>query len=94
MGSSLFVCVTRTYMILFKIKGICDNVNSIYCHMVIKTKKEVISMARLTKANRALLEQNLCELNRELAQARVNHDEESIVILEAQVNSTIRELDK
>lgn len=26
LGSSLFVCVTRTYMILFKIKGICDNV--------------------------------------------------------------------
>ena len=62
--------------------------------MVIKTKKEVISMTRLTKANRAQLEQNLCELNRELAQARVDHDEESIAILEAQVNSTIRELDK
>ena len=62
--------------------------------MVIKTQKEVISMARLSKANRALLEQNLCELNRELAQARVEHDEESIVILEAQVNSTIRELDR
>ena len=62
--------------------------------MVIKTKKEVISMTRLTKANRAQLEQNLCELNRELAQARVEHDEESIVILEAMVNSTIRELDK
>lgn len=51
-------------------------------------------MTRLTKANRALLEQNLCELNRELAQARADHDEESIEILEAQVNSTIRELDK
>ena len=51
-------------------------------------------MTRLTKANRAQLEQNLSELNRELAQARVEHDEESIVILEAQVNSTIRELDK
>ena len=51
-------------------------------------------MTRLTKAARALLEQNLCELNRELAQARVDHDEESIVILEAQVNSTIRELDR
>ena len=51
-------------------------------------------MTRLTKANRAFLEQNLRELNRELAQARVDHDEESIVILEAQVNSTIRELDK
>ena len=51
-------------------------------------------MTRLTKTNRAQLEQNLCELNRELAQARVDHDEESIVILEAQVNSTIRELDK
>ena len=51
-------------------------------------------MTRLTKANRALLEQNLSELNRELAQARADHDEESIVILEAQVNSTIRELDK
>ena len=51
-------------------------------------------MARLTKANRALLEQNLCELNRELAKARKEHDEESIVILEAQVNATIRELDR
>ena len=51
-------------------------------------------MARLNKANRALLEQNLCELNRELAQARVDHDEESIEILEAQINATIRELDK
>ena len=51
-------------------------------------------MTRLTKTNRALLEQNLCELNRELAQARADHDEESIVILEAQVNSTIRELNK
>lgn len=51
-------------------------------------------MTRLSKANRAQLEQNLRELNRELAQARVDHDEESIVILEAQVNATIRELDK
>ena len=51
-------------------------------------------MTRLTKANRAQLEQNLCELNRELAQARADRDEESIAILEAQVNSTIRELDK
>ena len=51
-------------------------------------------MTRLTKANRAQLKQNLCELNRELARARADHDEESIVILEAQVNSTIRELDK
>ena len=51
-------------------------------------------MTRLTKANRAQLEQNLCELNRELAQARKEHDEESVVILEAMVNSTIRELDK
>ena len=59
-----------------------------------QNQKEVISMIRLTKANRAKLEQNLCELNRELAQARVDHDEESIAILEAQVNSTIRELDK
>ena len=51
-------------------------------------------MARLTKANRAFLEQNLSELNCQLAQARKEHDEESVVILEAQVNSTIRELDK
>ena len=50
-------------------------------------------MARLTKADRALLEQNLCELNRELAQARVEHDEESIEILRSQINATIRELD-
>ena len=50
-------------------------------------------MTRLTKANRAQLEQNLCELNRELAQARVEHDEESIVILRSQINATIRELD-
>ena len=41
-------------------------------------------MTRLTKANRAQLEQNLCELNRELAHARAGHDEESIAILEAQ----------
>ena len=59
-----------------------------------QNQKEVISMTRLTKANRALLEQNLSELNKELALARKEHDEESIVILEAQVNSTIRELDK
>ena len=59
-----------------------------------QNQKEVITMTRLTKANRALLEQNLCELNRELARARKEHDEESIVILEAQVNATIRELDK
>ena len=51
-------------------------------------------MTRLTKTNRVLLEQNLCELNKELALARKEHDEESIEILEAQVNSTIRELDK
>ena len=50
-------------------------------------------MARLTKANRALLEQNLRELNHQLAKARVEHDEESIVILKAQINATIRELD-
>ena len=54
----------------------------------------MISITRLTKANRALLEQNLLELNRKLARARKENDEESIVILEAQVNSTIRELDK
>ena len=51
-------------------------------------------MTRLTKANRAQFEQNLRELNHQLAEARKEHDEESIVILEAQVNSTIRELDK
>ena len=51
-------------------------------------------MARLTKAARAQIKQNLCELNRQLAEARKEHDEESIVILEAQVNSTIRELDQ
>lgn len=48
----------------------------------------------MRKASRALIEKNLSELNRELAQARKEHDEGSIVILEAQVNSTIRELDK
>lgn len=48
----------------------------------------------MCKANRALLEQNLRELNQKLAKARKEHDEESIEILEAQVNSTIRELDK
>ena len=51
-------------------------------------------MTRLTKANCALLEQNLRELNHQLAEARKEHDEESVVILEAQVNATIRELDK
>lgn len=51
-------------------------------------------MTRLTKANRALLEKNLSELNRQLAEARKEHDEESVVILEAQVNATIRELDQ
>ena len=34
-ASSLFVCVTRTYMILFILKSIYGNVNSIYCHMVL-----------------------------------------------------------
>lgn len=51
-------------------------------------------MTRLIKANHVQLEQNLCEFNRELAQARADHDEESIAILEAQVNSTIRKLNK
>lgn len=51
-------------------------------------------MTRLTKANRAQIEQNLRELNHQLAVARKEHDEESVVILEAQVNATIRELDK
>ena len=51
-------------------------------------------MTRLTKTNRVLLEQNLCELNKELALARKEHDEESIAILKAQINATIRELDK
>ena len=51
-------------------------------------------MARLSKANRALLEQNLSELNKELALARKEHDEESVMILEAQINATLRELDK
>lgn len=51
-------------------------------------------MARLSKANRALLEQNLRELNHQLAEARKEHDEESIVILRAQINATLRELDK
>ena len=88
----LFWGGTISYMIPFKRKGICGNVNYIYYHMSHR-RMEVISMARLSKAARALLEQILCELNRELAQARVDHDEESIVILEAQVNSTIRELD-
>ena len=48
----------------------------------------------MRKASRALIEKNLSELNRELAQARKEHDEEYVVILEAMVNSTIRELDK
>ena len=51
-------------------------------------------MTRLSKANRALLEQNLSELNKELALARKEHDEGSIVILRAQINATVRELDK
>lgn len=59
-----------------------------------QNQREVIAMTRLTKANRAQLEQNLRELNHQLAEARKEHDEESIVILEAQVNATIRELDK
>ena len=50
-------------------------------------------MARLSKANRALLEQNLRELNYQLAKARKEHDEESIEILRSQINATIRELD-
>ena len=58
------------------------------------SQKEVIAMTRLTKANRAQLEQNLRELNQQLAEARKEHDEESVVILEVQVNATIRELDK
>ena len=41
-------------------------------------------MTWLTKANRAQLEQNLRELNRDLAQTRVDRDEESVAILEAQ----------
>ena len=80
-------------MIPFKRKGICGNVNYIYYHMS-HHRMEVISMARLSKANRALLEQNLSELNRELAKARKEHDEESVVILEAEVNLIIRELDR
>ena len=59
-----------------------------------QNQKEVNKMARLTKANRALLEQNLRELNYQLAKARKEHDEESIVILRAQINATLRELDK
>ena len=51
-------------------------------------------MARLSKANRALLEQNLRELNYQLALARKEHDEESVMILRAQINATLRELDK
>ena len=39
LGSSLFVCVTRTYMILFKMKSICDNVNYIYCHMILSSER-------------------------------------------------------
>lgn len=48
----------------------------------------------MRKASRALLEQNFRELNQKLVEARKEHDEESIEILEAQVNATIRELDK
>ena len=44
----------------------------------------MVSTTRLTKANRTRLEQNLRGLNRDLAQVRVDHDEESIAILEAQ----------
>ena len=51
-------------------------------------------MARLAKANRALLDQNLRELNQQRAEARKEHDEESIEILRSQINATIRELDK
>lgn len=51
-------------------------------------------MTRLTKANRAQLEQNLRELNHQLAEARKGHDEEAVGALEAQVSATIRELDK
>lgn len=51
-------------------------------------------MTRLTKASRAQLEQNLRELDHQLAEARKEHDEESIGTLEAQVSATIRELDK
>ena len=39
LGSSLFVCVTRTYMILFKMKSICDNVNYIYCHIILSSER-------------------------------------------------------
>lgn len=80
-------------MIPFKRKGICGNVNYIYYHMS-HHRMEVMRMARLSKANRALLEQNLSELNKELALARKEHDEESVVILEAEVNLIIRELDR
>ena len=80
-------------MIPFKRKGICVNVNSVILTYAISNQKEVISMARLSKANRAQLEQNLRELNHQLAEARKEHDEESIVILRAQINATIRELD-
>lgn len=48
----------------------------------------------MRKASRAQLEQNLRELNQKLAKARKEHDEESIEILEAQINATVRELDK
>lgn len=48
----------------------------------------------MCKASRAQLEQNLRELNHQLAEARKGHDEEAVVILEAQVSATIRELDK
>ena len=38
-ANSLFVCVTISDMVLFILKSIYGNVNSIYCHMVIKTKR-------------------------------------------------------
>ena len=34
-ASSLFVCVKISDMILFILKSIYDNVNSIYCHMAL-----------------------------------------------------------
>lgn len=51
-------------------------------------------MARLSKTNRNLLEKTLSELNHELALARKYHDKEEIIILEAQINSVIRELNR
>ena len=95
-----FLCKTRLHIYYFKIKSKYYNVNSVFILFYLlflnghQNQKEVISMTRPTKANRALLEQNLCELNRQLAEARKEHDEESIEILEAQVNATIRELDR